>query len=54
MHLWLAHCFGSLLDVQKANSSVLHSGAESEIISLDAGLRMDGLPALQVWALGML
>ena len=28
---------------------VSHSSAESEIISLDAGLRMDGLPALQFW-----
>ena len=25
------------------------SSAESEIISLDAGLRMDGLPDLQIW-----
>ena len=29
-------------------SSVSHSSTESEIISLDAGLRMDGLPALDL------
>ena len=30
-------------------SSVSHSSTESKIISLDAGLRMDGLPALDLW-----
>ena len=30
-------------------SSVSHSSTESEIISLDAGLRMDGLLALDLW-----
>ena len=29
----------------------LHSSTESEIISLDAGLRMDGIPALDIWDL---
>ena len=28
-----------------------HSSTESEIISMDAGLRMDGLPALDMWDL---
>ena len=28
-----------------------HSSTESEIISLDAGLRMDGIPALDLWDL---
>ena len=28
-----------------------HSSTESEIISLDAGLRMDGIPALCLWDL---
>ena len=32
-------------------TSVSHSSAESEIISLDAGLRMDGLLALDLWDL---
>ena len=33
----------------KKQASVSHSSAESEIISLDAGLRMDGLLALELW-----
>ena len=33
----------------KRQSAVSHSSTESEIISLDAGLRMDGLPALDLW-----
>ena len=28
-----------------------HSSTESEIISLDAGLRLDGIPALDSWDL---
>ena len=31
--------------------SVSHSSTESEIISLDAGLRLDGIPALELWDL---
>ena len=33
----------------RKQTSVSHSSTESEIISLDAGLRMDGLPALDLW-----
>ena len=33
----------------KKQTSVSHSSAESEIISMDAGLRMDGLLALDLW-----
>ena len=33
----------------KKQTSVSHSSTESEIISLDANLRMDGLPALDLW-----
>ena len=32
-------------------TSVSHSSTESEIISLDAGLRLDGLLALDLWDL---
>ena len=32
-------------------TSVSHSSKESEIISLDAGLIMDGIPALDLWDL---
>ena len=30
-------------------TSVSHSSTESEILPLDAGLRMDGIPALDLW-----
>ena len=33
----------------KKQKTVSHSFSESEIISLDAGLRMDGILALDVW-----
>ena len=32
-------------------TAVSHSSTESEVISLDAGLRMDGIPALDLWDL---
>ena len=35
----------------KKQSSVSHSSKESEIISLDAGLRLNGIPALDLWDL---
>ena len=35
----------------KKEISVSHNSTESEIISLDAGLRMDCLPALELWDL---
>ena len=35
----------------KEQTSVSHSSTESEIISLDAGLRYDGIPALDLWDL---
>ena len=35
----------------KKQTSVSHSSSESEIISLDAGLRFDGIPALDLWDL---
>ena len=35
----------------KKQTSVSHSSTESEIISLDAGLRLDGIPALDLWDL---
>ena len=33
----------------KKQTSVSHSSTESEIVSLDAGLRMDDLLALDLW-----
>ena len=35
----------------KKQTSVSHSSTESEIISLDAGLRMEDIPALDLWDL---
>ena len=35
----------------KKQTAVSHSSTESEIISLDAGLRLDGTPALDLWDL---
>ena len=34
-------------------TSVWHSSTKGEIISLDAGLPMDGIPALDLWDLGI-
>ena len=33
----------------KKQTAVSHSSAEAEVISLDAGLRMEGLPSLMLW-----
>ena len=38
----------------KEQTSVSHSSTESEIISLEAGLRLDGIPALDSWDLFVL
>ena len=35
----------------KKQTAVSHSSTESEIISLDTGLRLDGIPALELWGL---
>ena len=35
----------------KKQTAVSHSSTESEIVSLDTGLRLDGLPALELWDL---
>ena len=35
----------------KKQNAASHSSTESEIISLDTGLRLDGLPALELWDL---
>ena len=35
----------------KKQTAVSHSSTESEIISLDTGLRLDGIPALDLWDL---
>ena len=46
-----SHTFVPISWMCKKQTSVSHSSSESEIISLDAGLRMDGMPALDLWDL---
>ena len=43
-----SHSFVPISWMCKKQTSVSHSSTESEIISLDAGLRLDGLPALEL------
>ena len=45
------HTFVPISWMCKKQISVSHSSTESEIISLDAGLRLDGIPALNLWDL---
>ena len=46
-----SHTFVPTSWMCKKQTSVSHSSTESEIISLDAGLRLDGLLALELWDL---
>ena len=46
-----SHAFVPISWMCKKQTSVSHSSTESEIISLDAGLRMDGIPTLDLWDL---
>ena len=46
-----SHTFVPICWMRKKQTSVSHSSTESEIISLDTGLRLDGLPALELWDL---
>ena len=46
-----SHTFVPISWMFKKQTSVSHSSTESEIISLDAGLRLDGIPALDLWDL---
>ena len=46
-----SHTFVPISWMCKKQTAVSHSSTESEIISLDAGLRLDGLPALEFWDL---
>ena len=47
MLFWKSYICSNELDVQQKNA-VSHSSTESEIVSLDIGLRLDGLPALEL------
>ena len=46
-----SHTFVPISWMCKKQTSVSHSSTASEIISLDAGLRLDGIPALDLWDL---
>ena len=47
-----SHTFVPISWMCKKQTSVSHSSTEAVIISLDAGLRMDGIPALDLWGFG--
>ena len=49
--VFASHTFVPISWMCKKQTSVSHSSTESEIISLDTGLRLDGLPALELWDL---
>ena len=51
MRFWKSIPFIPTSWMCKKQTSVSHSSTESEIISLDAGLRLDGIPALDFWDL---
>ena len=46
-----SHTFVPISWMCKKQTTVSHSSTESEIISLDAGLRLNGIPALDLWDL---
>ena len=50
VHFGKSYICSNKLNVQE-QTAVSHSSTESEIISLDTGLRLDGLPALELWDL---
>ena len=51
MRFWKSYICSDKLDVQETNCRFAQSSTESEIIFLDAGLRLDGIPALDLWDL---
>ena len=48
-----SHTFVPISWMCKKQTSISHSSTEAEVISLDAGLRMDGVPALDLWDLAI-
>ena len=51
MYFRQSHGSSKKLDVQEADFSPSYSSTESEMASLDASLRMDGIPAFGLWDL---
>ena len=46
-----SHTFVPTSWMCQKQTSVSHNSSESEIISLDTGLRLDGVPLLELWDL---
>ena len=46
-----SHTFVPLSWMCKKQTSVSHSSTESDMISLDGGLRLDGMPVVDLWHL---
>ena len=44
-----SHTFLPISWMCKKQTSISHSSTEAEVISLDAGPRVDGIPALDLW-----
>ena len=44
-----SHAFVPTSRTCKKRTAVSHNSTEAEVISLDAGLRLEGIPALDVW-----
>ena len=51
MCIFGSHTFVPISWMCKKQTAASHSSTESEIIFLDTGLRLDGLPALELWDL---
>ena len=51
MCIFGSHTFVPMSWMCQKQTSVSHSSTQSEIISLDARLRLDGVPALDEWDL---
>ena len=51
MYIFGSHTFVPTSWICKKQTSVSHGSTKAEIISLDAGLRTDGIPALDLWDL---
>ena len=51
LYVFGSHTFVPISWMCKKQTAVSHSSTESEIISLDTGLRLDGLLALELWDL---
>ena len=48
MHLWKEHIRADTWNCKK-QTAVSHSSTEAKTVSLDAGLRLEGISALNLW-----